>query len=128
MEAIREPFESLNDVLRENGAAPHQEPLDVADDQIFDAQMWGYSGLQTVRRLAAYHVIELRLPKPGSDATQSSKDPVLARIYANLFRPAMLSGHGSNRLFGSAKVFRSLNTYSVIPIVRDFTSHERSNM
>ena len=78
---LRRPFDLLNEVLAEAGMAPHHEPLDIPDDQVFEAQMWGYGGLHAVRRLAAYHVLERRLPPPRGEGDDDSDDPVLAKLY-----------------------------------------------
>jgi len=61
----RETFDALNAVLAEAGMAPHDEPLEVAGEHIVEHQMWGYRGLHTVRRLAAYIACEDRLPSPA---------------------------------------------------------------
>jgi hypothetical protein len=75
------PFDLLNEVLAEAGMAPHHEPLDVPEDQVFEAQMWGYGGLHAIRRLAAYYALERRLPPQLEHGVDASEDPVLAKLY-----------------------------------------------
>ena len=80
--AFKGLFQSLNELLVEVGQSPHDEPqvLDPADT--FEAQMWGYSGLHHLRRVAAYLALEGRLP--ASDRVdEASEDPVLMRLYAD---------------------------------------------
>ena len=76
--AFKGLFQSLNELLVEVGQSPHDEPqvLDPADT--FEAQMWGYSGLHHLRRVAAYLALEGRLP--ASDRVdEASEDPALRR-------------------------------------------------
>jgi len=80
-QGFREPYDSLNELLAEAGVPRHHEPLDIPEDQTFDAQMIGYSGLHTVRRLAAYYALERRLPPEPGRRVDASKDAVLGRIY-----------------------------------------------
>ncbi|WP_017670384.1 hypothetical protein [Blastomonas sp. AAP53] len=79
--SLFEPFDSLNEVLVEGGAPPHHEPLDVADDDVFEAQMWGYNGLRMVRRVAAHWALEGRLPPPIA-YDEVDEVPVLDQLYA----------------------------------------------
>ncbi|HET7084822.1 MAG TPA: hypothetical protein VFI23_08635 [Rhizomicrobium sp.] len=76
-EAFSENYKLLNEVLAEAGMPPHQEPLDIPDEQVFEAQMYGYSGLHLIRRLAAFHVYENRLPPPE----RNSSDPIIERLF-----------------------------------------------
>ena len=78
---LQRPFDMLNLVLAEAGMEPHREPLDIADEQVFDAQMWGYSGLHTVRRLAAYHALRGSLPPCDLGTDEASADPVVEELY-----------------------------------------------
>ncbi|OBZ96023.1 hypothetical protein ADU59_06485 [Pararhizobium polonicum] len=76
---LRKPYDMLNEVLSEAGMAPHHEPHDLPSDEVFEAEMWGYGGLHAIRRLAAYHVCEGRLPPQGSYEDYVS-DPVIERL------------------------------------------------
>ncbi len=78
---LTRPFDLLNEVLIEAGVPPHHEPLDVPEDQVFEARMWGYGGLHAIRRLAAYHAVERRLPPQLEHGADASEDPVLAKLY-----------------------------------------------
>ena len=85
LEAFNKTFELLNEVLAEAGMPPHREPFDISDDQVFSAQMWGYGGLHAIRRLAAFHACEGRLPPPGR-LESYSQDPMIERLYQIQFR------------------------------------------
>ena len=76
-----ESFTSLNEVLVGAGLQPHSEPFDLADEDGFEAQMYGYSGLQTVRRLAAYWALKRRLPTSDERVVDASQDPVLEELF-----------------------------------------------
>jgi hypothetical protein len=75
-------FKFLNEVLSEAGLAPHSEPIHTAET--FEAQMFGYSGLHTVRRLAAWIELEARLPPDAGRSVEASKDPKLELLYQRL--------------------------------------------
>lgn len=70
----------LNTVLAEAGQPPHEEPVGLAPNDRFEAQMWGYGGLHYVRRLAAHLDIARQLP-PVCDYEEASDDPLLAQYY-----------------------------------------------
>jgi len=82
LDFMRKSFDALNAVLVAAGAEPHNEPLDLAEDAMFEAQMWGYSGLHRVRRLAAYQALKGTLPSPELRSEGPSGDPVLKQLYA----------------------------------------------
>jgi len=71
-----ESFARLGSFLRQLGLPPHCEP---DDSKVWSGDMYGYSGLHYLRRLAAHVEYENRLPQPGND--DSSKDVLLARYY-----------------------------------------------
>jgi hypothetical protein len=75
----QEIYESLSAALVEAGLPPHSEPDIANDSEIFSCQMWGYSGLHYLRRLAAYLAAGKDVPGPGDDS--SAEDPVLADFY-----------------------------------------------
>jgi hypothetical protein len=79
------PYELLNELLADAGMAPHLEPRDIPDDQLYDVQMLGYDGLHAVRRLAAYHACENRLPPPGR-CDSYADDPMIERLDQALLR------------------------------------------
>ena len=79
---LRADFMVVREVLDRAGAGPWDEPaLNERDTASFE--MWGYSGLHTVRRLAAHLAQNARLPEPlkGQKATD---DPLLKKAYADL--------------------------------------------
>jgi hypothetical protein len=78
---FRKLYDLLNEVLRSGGLPAHDEPLNYPQDELFEAQMWGYSGLHTVRRLAAFHALENRLPSQPGKLVEASKDAVLEQLY-----------------------------------------------
>lgn len=63
-------------VLKEAGLPPHVEP---SEGECWSAQMFGYSGLHYLRRIAAHVDAGQPLPSPGDDA--SSDDPLLAAYF-----------------------------------------------
>ncbi|MDX3214331.1 hypothetical protein PV318_02045 [Streptomyces sp. ME02-6991-2B] len=52
----------------------------MAEDAEFE--MWGYSGLHTVRRLAVHLAAGQGLPKPLDQDQRASDDPLLSKVYA----------------------------------------------
>jgi hypothetical protein len=74
-EFLNEPFIQLNEVLAENGVAPHIEPRAIPHDEYFEAGMWGYNGVHALRRLAAHLSINGQLPEPAEYGAYSD-DPV----------------------------------------------------
>lgn len=69
-------FDHVNALLAESGLPRHVEPTDVGP---WDAEMYGYSGLHYLRRLAAYVDSGAELPGPGGQ--DSSKDPRLEAYF-----------------------------------------------
>lgn len=69
-------FDSLNEFLKSIDLEVHNEPLDI---EVWDAEMFGYSGLHRLRRLAAYIDSGLELPGPGG--IHSSKDETLEAYF-----------------------------------------------
>ena len=59
---VTEYFEAVNKLLSASSLPPHSEPLDV---EPWGADMYGYSGLHYLRRLAAYVDSGPGLPPPG---------------------------------------------------------------
>ena len=91
-------FADVNKLLSANKLPAHTEPTDV---EPWGAEMYGYSGLHHLRRLAAYIDSGVESPSPGND--DSSKDERLEAYFADVggTRPRMLSG-----LFGKRPKFR----------------------
>lgn len=80
--AYAEQFQLLNAVLAEAGLPPHQEPSEVSET--FEAQMYGYIGLHTVRRLAAWVEIEGRLPPEHGRDLSDDEDPAVGELNSRL--------------------------------------------
>ena len=78
-------FENLSLALEAVGLAPHDEPREATFDGQFSCQMWGYSGLHCLRRVAAWLAFGRGLPEPGTDA--AAEDPLLTRYYDRVAKP-----------------------------------------
>jgi hypothetical protein len=90
----------LNAVLAEAGQAPHEEPVSLAPDECFEAQMWGYGGLHHVRRLAAHLDLSGHLP-PVCTYESATDDPLLAQYYAQCDRHFVPARRGLFSRFGT---------------------------
>jgi len=92
---VRDEIDAINRYLKTIGLPKHVEPVDCP---VGGAEMYGYSGLHYLRRIAAY--IELRgtLPPPGEDT--ASKDSVMEEYYSQLEEPSITF---FSRLFGKKK-------------------------
>lgn len=66
----------LNTYLSSCGLVPHQEPESC---EVYSADMFGYSGLHYLRRIAAHLELRGKLPEPGD--RDASKDPVLENYF-----------------------------------------------
>jgi hypothetical protein len=81
-EHLHREFEALNRFLANQGMPKHREPQSCA---CWAYDMYGYSGLHYLRRLAAHLDFEGKLPPPGDN--QASEDPVLQRYYEAFDQP-----------------------------------------
>jgi len=75
-------FERLNEALAAAGRKPHLEPVELDVSSRFSCDMWGYSGLHHLRRIAAHAAFGRPLPPPVSNG--ATDDPVLKRYYADV--------------------------------------------
>jgi len=84
---FQEDIKRLNGFLTSVSLQPHSEPPAC---QTFSCDMYGYSGLHYLRRIAAHLDLRSVLPPPGKD--DPSKDPLLAEYYrlAQATRPGFL--------------------------------------
>jgi hypothetical protein len=81
-EMVRADFTVIRELLDLAGARPWDEPeLDERDAAWFE--MWGYSGLHTVRRLAVHLAENASLPEPR-ESRDATDDPLLRKAYADL--------------------------------------------
>jgi hypothetical protein len=69
-------FDALNKYLEEVGLATHHEPENC---EVWSCEMYGYSGLHYLRRIAAHFDLTGNLPLPGNK--DSSKDVTLQKYY-----------------------------------------------
>lgn len=69
-------FALLNSLLSENGLAPHHEPDNVP---VFSCDMYGYSGLHYLRRIAANLLVNGAVPEPCDG--QPNDDPAMIECY-----------------------------------------------
>ncbi|MEU6244565.1 hypothetical protein [Streptomyces sp. NPDC047024] len=85
VEMVRADFAAIGELLKRAGAGPWVEPgqVDVEDTEF---EMWGYSGLHTVRRLAVHLAAHGRLPEPlpSDGSRRASEDPLLNKVYEGL--------------------------------------------
>lgn len=82
--AIQKELNQVGDFLNKNGVAhTFQEPTQLPNDRIWSTDMYGYSGLHYLRRVAAYLFLEKRLPPPGD--WSSSNDPILVQYFEQYF-------------------------------------------
>lgn len=72
----KQQLELIN-VLLTDAALPAHSESDGGEH--WEAEMFGYSGLHYLRRVAAHVELRGSLPPPGDD--QASEDPVLAEYY-----------------------------------------------
>ena len=75
-EHCRNQFEALNSYLQQVQLPTHLEP---EEGEVWSTDMYGYSGLHYLRRIAAHLDSTGKLPPPGQD--NSSEDPVLKGYY-----------------------------------------------
>lgn len=60
----RVQLEAVNRALAAAGLPPHREPEDLAEGRVFASELWGYSGLHRLRRVAAHLALGRPLPPP----------------------------------------------------------------
>lgn len=89
-EYFRGQFEAVRSVLKAHGLPLYVEPEDLSDSQVLSFGMHGYSGLHTLRRLAA-HVMTGR-PMPGPGGRDAAQDPILAALYDGEDALSLLEG------------------------------------
>ena len=76
---LEDQFEVINDLLESFGLSPHREPYELEASQVLSLDMFGYSGIHYLRRVAAHLALGEELPPPGDE--EASADPVLADYY-----------------------------------------------
>ena len=78
-ELAKDHLESINGVLIANGLPAHHEPESI--EEVWGADLFGYSGLHHLRRIAAHVGAGQPLPEPGTK--EAAADPLLDKLYGN---------------------------------------------
>lgn len=81
-EMIRADLAVIHELLAEAEIGPWVEP-ESGEDEGGEFEMWGYSGLHALRRLAVHLAENSRLPDP-QETQQAADDPLLKSVYARL--------------------------------------------
>ena len=79
-ETYRSLFNQLNTDLERRGLPAHHEPNEIAPEHCISFDMFGYSGLHYLRRIAAHINYTSVLPPPGDK--DSDADPLLQKYYS----------------------------------------------
>ncbi|MEU0914206.1 hypothetical protein [Streptomyces althioticus] len=79
-EMVRADFVAIGELLERAGARPWAEP-DLDEEEGAEFEVWGYSGLHTVRRLAVHLAAGGRLPEPLDGSQRATDDPLLGEVY-----------------------------------------------
>jgi hypothetical protein len=77
---LESQFAAVNQALAAAGLPAHTEPRTLAADRRWSGDMYGYSGVHYLRRIAAHVAAGRSLPRPGDDG--ASDDPVLDAYFA----------------------------------------------
>ncbi|HWS56745.1 MAG TPA: hypothetical protein VN228_21595 [Pyrinomonadaceae bacterium] len=96
VEQLEGEFEVVNDLLESFGLPPHQEPYELDAQNIVSLDLYGYSGLHQLRRVAAHLALGEELPPPGD--AEAAQDPALQDYY-RLFDDNMLEGKAGSMRF-----------------------------
>jgi hypothetical protein len=75
-EYFLDQFNAINIHLKKAGLPTHQEP---AECEAWEGEMYGYSGLHYLRRIAAYIDCDGKLPSPGDE--NAHKDNIVNNYY-----------------------------------------------
>jgi hypothetical protein len=78
---VRVRFAVIRELLARVGAGQWAEPV-LNERDVLDGDMWGYSGLHTVRRVAVHLAQTGTLPEPLAEAHEAADDPLLTKAYA----------------------------------------------
>lgn len=97
LEYLEQQFEVINELLESFGLPPHREPYELDAGQVVSFDMFGYSGLHYLRRVAAHLALDEELPPPGSEET-TSDDPAL-KDYYQLFDESFAEGKAAGMRF-----------------------------
>jgi hypothetical protein len=78
-ETVRADFAAIGGLLERAGLRRWTEP-DPAGAKSAEFEVWGYSGLHTVRRLAVHLAAGGRLPEPLGEGSRAVDDPLLREV------------------------------------------------
>ena len=78
---VRAGFAVIRELLDRTGAGQWAEP-ELNERDVLEGDMWGYSGLHTLRRLAVHLAETGTLPGPLGEARMATDDPLLKKAYA----------------------------------------------
>jgi hypothetical protein len=78
---VRAQFAVIRELLDRAGARQLAEP-ELNERDVLEGDMWGYSGLHTVRRVAVHLAETGTLPDPLEEAHRAADDPLLRKAYA----------------------------------------------
>jgi hypothetical protein len=77
---VRANFAVIRELLDRAGAGRWAEP-ELNERDVLEGDMWGYSGLHTVRRVAVHLADTGTLPDPLEEAHKAADDPLLTKAY-----------------------------------------------
>jgi hypothetical protein len=80
---VRADFGVIRELLTRAGAGQWTEP-ELNEPDVLEGEMWGYSGLHTLRRLAVHLAETATLPEPLEESHRATDDPLLTKAYAAL--------------------------------------------
>lgn len=108
---FRQQFEAVNQALKAVNLGPHHEPIEPKDTLPWSGDMWGYSGLHHLRRIAAHQWAGNGLPPPGT--VDAAKDAVAEKYYQrNGEPPASIFKRVFGRASGQRPRFEHLMFHS----------------
>jgi hypothetical protein len=103
-------FARLSEALVAAGYEPHREPIELEKSMRFSCDMWGYSGLHHLRRIAAYAALGLPMPPPIVES--ATDDPVLKRYYSEVTQPPSLVARLFRSRSGDSRRYQHLIVHS----------------
>jgi hypothetical protein len=95
-EYLERQLEAVNDILESFGLPAHNEPHALEDERTFECEMYGFSGLHRLRRVAAHLALRGELPTPGD--VDAADDDVL-NDYFKIFDASFAQGKSSEMPF-----------------------------